>query len=399
MSNKGRYLIIIGAAVVAAVVILLSGRRKPRPAGQTEVSVYVPCGLIMPMSEAIKAYNDAHPNVRVNAKYDNAVVLMRLIRDKGHRPDLFVSPGEQELAQLESRGLIDPASKRQFGEFELAIIIPKRNPAKIRSLEGLSKARIIAFPDPSENSVGFYARQSLQRLGLWGALVGKFQYTEHPIQAHTFVASAKADAGLAYKHCPLDTAPEKLSKSKVAVLCDLPKDTYDTPKCIIAMLNESKHKREALAFADYLVQPQTLSLLASNGLPSPGGEVSAAAVYVQAFYPDNEGHRGIKDLVLGLQKKYPGKVRAEFVDFTTPDGLKRRTDAGLTCGGIIINGQNTVRIGQGESAREVTFMMGMGGEWTAEELEQAVAEAVERADAEAAHRQDAQASGKESKTG
>jgi molybdate transport system substrate-binding protein len=402
MSRNPRYFIIVGAAVVAAAVIVLANRSDHgartaaegagaagdagRPgAGQTQITVYVPCGLIVPMTAVVTAYNEAHPDVEITPTYDNAVILMRLIRDKGHRPDLFVSPGERELAELEAKGLIEPSSQRQFGQFTLAVIIPKKNPAGIHSLDDLQKAKVIACPDPTENSVGYYARQSLQHLALWDGLESKFQYTEHAIQAHTFVAAAKVDAGFAYESCPLDTAPEKLSKSKVAILCELPKETYDTPKCVIAMLRESKHRQQAMAFADYLVTPETLAVLEANGLPSPGtGSVSAPEVYVQAFYPDDEAHNDIKQLVMECQESHPGKVRAEFIDSATKEGLKRRTDAGLKGPGITINGQNTATIGEGKSARQVTFQMDAGAGWTAEDLKQAVAGAVQQADAEPA---------------
>jgi hypothetical protein len=117
--------------------------------------------------------------------------------------------------------------------------------------------------------------------------------------------------------------------------------------------------------------------------PQPAAQPAPAEpgkVQVTAFYPDNEGHAPIKQTVLGLEEEYPGKVSAEFIDFTSDEGYERWKEAGMTCGGIIINGEQTCTVTRDGKEEEVTFMMGMGGEWTKEDLEQVVAAEVAKLD-------------------
>jgi hypothetical protein len=103
-------------------------------------------------------------------------------------------------------------------------------------------------------------------------------------------------------------------------------------------------------------------------------------VHVEAYYPDTEGHADIKNLVLSLNQKFPGKVKAEFIDFTSDEGFKRWQEAGLGCGAILINGRQTVTLsGPGGTKRQVTFARAMGGEWEADDLLAAVRQEVEKA--------------------
>ncbi len=108
--------------------------------------------------------------------------------------------------------------------------------------------------------------------------------------------------------------------------------------------------------------------------PEPAGEEATAtakddgAIQVVAYYPDNEGHAKIKAMIEGLNTKYPGKVKAEFVDFTSDEGFKRWQDDGLSCGGILINDEQTFTYEKDGKTTEVTFKMAEGGEWTKADL-------------------------------
>jgi hypothetical protein len=99
-------------------------------------------------------------------------------------------------------------------------------------------------------------------------------------------------------------------------------------------------------------------------------------VTVSAYYPDTEAHATIKKLVLGLPAKFGKEVRSEFVDFTSDEGFKIWQAAGMTCGGIQINKEQTCTYTKNGKPTEVTFKMAMGGEWTADDLNAVVKQAL-----------------------
>jgi molybdate transport system substrate-binding protein len=343
---------------------------------QGEVKAYVPCGMIVPLRAVGDKFQADHPTVKVVGTYDNAGILVERLLKKHEQADVLVSPGATEMRHLEQAGLLDSSSEEALGDFELVVMTPRASRLQINSAADLKKCRTIAMPDPQVNSIGTCGQEALTKLGLWEELKGKMVLPKHAIDAYTMVAAGKADAGLAYRNCPLDTNPEKLSKSKVTIAFSFPADSYVKQQCLVALLKAAPNPAAAKAFVAFLTSPAGRKLLADNGMagslelkPAPPAQATAArkaAVTVVAFYPAS--HTAIKTLIESLPAKYPGQVRAEFVDFSTDEGFKRRQQAGLSCGAILINGQPTWTYEKGGRQVQVSFLRALGGEWTEADL-------------------------------
>lgn len=384
-------LVLVGLLVVMTVVLVAGCPRSQTPeaplgeappaAVTGELRVLVPCGMIIPLKAAFTAFETAHPGVKITGVYDNPGVLVEKLIGGTETGDVLVTPGSTEMNRLAEKDLVAEDSRQAVGTFELVILVPTNSKLQIKSPADLRKCKTIAAPDPDINSVGASGREALQKLGLWDELKPKMVLTKHAIQAYTMVASGKAEAALAYRNCPLDTNPEKLSKSKVTVACEMPADSYTPQQCLLAVLKQATNAVAAREFVNYLVSLEGRQLLSQNGLtgcldlaacPVPTSETKAtgktAAVTVIAYYPGNEAHEGIKKLVVGLAEKYPGQVKSEFVDFTSDEGFKRWQAAGLSCGAILINDQQTWSYEKEGKPVEVTFKMAQDGEWTEAEL-------------------------------
>jgi molybdate transport system substrate-binding protein len=365
------------------------------------VEMYVPCGLILPLREAAAAFEKAHPDVKIEGKFDNAITLVKMIRDKGDRPDLYVSPGAREIGLLEEKGLIEPTSKTVIGEFDLVLIVPRDNPKQIHSLQDITRADVITCPNPKENSVGMYGEQALRKAGLWDKLMPKGEekivFTDKAIASYEKVAAGRADVGVAFRNCPLQTNPEKLKKSAVQIACEIDQSLYEKPLCYMALLKEAKNATDGRAFVAFLGTPEAEKVMKENGMQlfaRPGGTAAGAQptasppkpvsakplVTVQAFYPDNEDHAWAKKLVVDIDAQYQGKVKAEFIAFNTDEGYQRWKAAGMTCGGLLVNGKQTCQVMRKGKKTEVTFMMKEGGEWTKADLEYAIKEALKAAE-------------------
>ena len=362
------------------------------------LKVDIPCGLTVPLREAMARFEETHPGAKLDGTYDNAITNALTIKDKGDRPDLFISPGKREVEILEQQGLIDTSTKTAIGFFELVVATPKDNPKDIHSLEGITKADVISLPDPERNSIGVYGKEALQKAGLWDKLMPKGDeriiLTEFPIKAYEMVASGKADAALMFRNCPMRTNPEKLEAGSVVNVADVDKTLYEEPLCYIAALKEAPNLPLAKEFIAFLAGAEGQKLLADNGLDAlneraqemlpeaiknPAAETSPGVqtaqdlkvpIKVEAYFPGNPDHKYLRELVEGLAKKYPGKVEGEFIDFTSDEGYVRWHDERqMSCGGLVINGKQTFMVDRKGQLTEVTFMMSeTSGEWTREDL-------------------------------
>lgn len=405
------------AAVAALTAMTLVGCPRNQPAVETPpqpppgeaqpvtLTMYGPCGMVLPFMDAIAAFEQQHPEIHIDAKYDNSVIVARRLTDKGETCDLFVSPGPQQMALLSEKSLVDESTITAFCDFELVTIVPRENPAGIQKPEDLLRAKVVSIPDPKLDSVGHAGKQALEALKLWKQLEdqNKLLVTSQAIESHKFVAQGKSQAGIAFKGCPLETNPEKLSKSKVQIAFEFPKDSYETPQGLIAVTKNCASADAAKAFISFLISAEGQKIIADSGLKpvptadSPTGASTSAAggsavemvdagttvsgpddakVVIQAFYPRTD-HGHIIEAVFGYVDKYPGKVRAEYYDWAG-DAEARQVwrDNGLSCGAILINGKQTFDITDDTGSHQVTFMMGMDGEWTKADLDAVVEQVV-----------------------
>jgi molybdate transport system substrate-binding protein len=109
-----------------------------------------------------------------------------------------------------------------------------------------------------------------------------------------------------------------------------------------------------------------------------GGAPTGDGVQVVAYYPGNPGHDYIKEILAGIQEEFGDDVSTRFVDFTSDEGSKEWAEAGLSCGSILVNGQQQFDFERDGEQVSVYFAMGEGGEWTRDDLKAVVAMAVEK---------------------
>ena len=186
------------------------------------------------------------------------------------------------------------------------------------------------------------------------------------------------------------------------IACALPLDSYNPDDCRFhAVITTScTHRTEAAALLTFLASDEAGAIMEPKGLPwrhtkaagqaaAPGATPAATAaatpgakpkVSVVAFYPDTPGHADIKQMVQGFNKRYPGQVKGEFLDFNSDAGFKRMTALNINCGCILIDGKQTFDVtGADGKSRHINFARAMGGEWQAADLDLIVKQEVSRA--------------------
>lgn len=361
-----------------------------------ELRVAIPCGMIIPLKKAITVFRQSNPDLKVVEDYDNAGVLVTKILERGDRPDFFVSPGITEIARLEEAGLVDPDTKVELGSFELCAIVRRGSGVKVEKPEDLVKCATVALPDPQLNSVGTCGQEALEKLGLWSRVEPKTVQTDQAIKAHNLVIQGKADAGISYRACPLETNPDKMNDSQVQIVFDFPRDSYEPQKIWIAPLKTAANREAADAVIAFLRSRQGLQLLVENDLPgaaaliahAPSSDADAAGsvdrlsgesgirvlgpesapLHITAYYPDNETHEPTYKVVEGLVDRYAGQVRLEIVNFESDDGFDRWIGDGYTCGAIVVNGKSSFTVRRDGKPVEISLKKKLDQDWSESDL-------------------------------
>ncbi|MBU0548201.1 MAG: molybdate ABC transporter substrate-binding protein [Candidatus Omnitrophica bacterium] len=380
--KKNLSLIVILTVFLAFLITMTYFSQSLDRKNRTPLDIYIPCGLTLPFKELALAFEQAHGNIKVEATFDNAVILTRLIREKGKRPDLFISPGEKEIGILDREGLLDKGSVKAFGKYELILIAPS-SAKEINGLDDLLKdsVRVIAIANPDYNSVGDYSVTALKELGYWDKLQKSksIMFTNTPIEALSFVAANKADAGIHYNVCPFETDSGKVSQGAIKVIAQLPGTSHPPIYNYIGILSATKNDKVAQSFIDFMFSAKGQKILSRYGLggntkqPNQGfSGQTKAKVNIQAYYPFNEEHLYIKDYLETLPQKFNGEVKVECVDFRSDEGYVLWRKTGLSCGGILINGKYKFSINKDGQAKEVEFLKKIDLFWTKDELEAAI---------------------------
>lgn len=85
--------------------------------------------------------------------------------------DIYIPGSPEYLQKAIKSGIVYPDSIRKMGYLVPAIIVQKGNPKNITSLEDLAKTGIsVGIADPESVCVGLYAKELLEKNGLWEAV-------------------------------------------------------------------------------------------------------------------------------------------------------------------------------------------------------------------------------------
>jgi len=151
------------------------------------------------LQEIEKAYRAAGGGpVRFNFAASN--VLARQIAN-GAPADIFISADLVQMQYAERAGAIRPGSSYYLLANRLAVVTPPGRPLRGSDASALADASIrrIAIGDPAAVPAGFYAKQYLERRGLWQALQRKLLPLSNVRAALGAVESGGADAAIVYE--------------------------------------------------------------------------------------------------------------------------------------------------------------------------------------------------------
>ncbi len=236
------------AALVAAVVAAGAGARST---ATPRLTIYAAASL----SEVFKALDPSQ-----NYSFAGSNALETQIRN-GAPADVFASAAPLNAERLFKAGLVEKPVT--FTANRLALIVPKSNPAGIRSIYDLrSKPAKLVVAAPTV-PVGGYTLTVLRRMGL-SSVLGKVVSRESDVKAVTGkVALGLADAGCVYLP---DARPVR---DRVSVI-PVPASAQPRVRYEIAVVSKSSNKAVARAWVKMILSAKGQRALQNAGfLPLP----------------------------------------------------------------------------------------------------------------------------------
>lgn len=234
-----------------AALVLAAWLASPAP---SPVLVSAAISLTDALLEIEKAYTSAGGGpLRFNFAASN--VLARQIAN-GAPADIFISADLVQMQYVERAGAVAPGARRHLLSSALAVVTREGGPA-IRNARGLLDPAIrrIALGDPAAVPAGFYARQYLERAGLWRQLQPKLLPLSNVRAALAAVETGGADAAIVYES---DAAASKTARLAFVVsAADGPRIVYP-----MAIILRAKNRAAAERFAAFLQGPEAGAIFA-----------------------------------------------------------------------------------------------------------------------------------------
>jgi molybdate transport system substrate-binding protein len=235
-------------AVLAAASLASGGRTQSEP-----LTIYAAASL----TDAFRRFDG---NERYSFAGSNA--LETQIRN-GAPADLFASAAPLNTQRLFRQNLVQKPVT--FTSNRLALIVPKSNPAEIKSVYDLKRKPVKLVVAGAAVPVGAYTRTVLRKMGL-SSVLSKVVSQETDVRAVTGkVALGQADAGFVY------VTDAKAVADRVTVV-RIPAWAQPRVRYEIAVVSSSSHKAAAQAWIKRILSPAGQAALKEYGfLPLPRG--------------------------------------------------------------------------------------------------------------------------------
>jgi molybdate transport system substrate-binding protein len=238
--------------------LALLGLLAPIRLSAAELTVHAAASLSDVMKEIGAAY-ERESGDKLLFNFGASSTLARQI-EAGAPADLFFSADEAKVDELDKKGLLLPATRRALLSNTLVVIVSAEAKQSPASAADLAKPdfRKIALAEPHSVPAGIYAREYLQKLGLWNAVESKVVPTESVRAALAAVESGNVDAGIVYK-------TDSMISKKVNIAAEIP--AAEAPKICyaIAITTSSSQPERAAKFEEYLAGAAARSVFAKFG--------------------------------------------------------------------------------------------------------------------------------------
>jgi molybdate transport system substrate-binding protein len=246
----------------ARLLICLVLALGPAPAGAAEITVFAAASLTDSLEEIGAAY-ERKTGLRVRYAFAGSSTLARQI-EAGAPADVVALASTEWADYLAERDLIRAGSRVSPIGNRLAVAAPADSPVTLSDpptapemLAALGPHGRLALGDPAHVPAGIYARQALESLGLWDALVPHLAPTGDVRAALALVVRGEAPLGIVYAS-DINTVPG----ARLVRL--LPADSHRPITYAFAVVaggNEDK----ALRFLHFLSRPEPHAEFARHG--------------------------------------------------------------------------------------------------------------------------------------
>ena len=217
------------------------------------LQVFAAASLTDALNEIAPAYERANGD-KLLFNFAGSNTLARQIQE-GAPADVFISADEAKM----DAGLLLDATRRSLLSNTLAVVVGAESALKIDSVWTLAEPAVkrFALADTRAAPAGVYAKEYLEKIGIWNMVKDRVIPTENVRAALAAVESGNADAGIVYK-------TDTVFSESVKIVYELPAKEGPEISYPVTVI-KSKNPNAAKKFLDYLKSEPAWTIFRKHG--------------------------------------------------------------------------------------------------------------------------------------
>lgn len=246
-------------ALLAVALAAVACSRSPRAPDTVRV---LAAASLVDIFQAAAPGLEAERGLRATFQFGSSSEL-RAQLEKGARADAVVLADEAQMDALDRAGLLQPGTRRDLYRNHLVLVVPNANPARVHGLPGVASVARLGIGEPATVPAGRYARQALERSGVWERVRPHLVFGKDVRVVLGWVARGEVDAGIVYRSD---------AGAQVTLIDTYPDSTHDPIVFPGAVPKDAEDVKRGQRFLDYLSGPAGLRLAARYGfepVPNP----------------------------------------------------------------------------------------------------------------------------------
>lgn len=249
--------------ILYCLIVFVLGGCKAQPSTSAPADNTITVSAAASLKEAFTEIGNryrANTGNLVSFNFGASGALQKQI-EAGAPVDVFASAGTRQMDEVAGRGLIDSASRRDFAQNALALIVPADSNLTLSAFTDLASAQVqkIAVGNPKTVPAGQYTEEVFDYFNLRDSLQSKLITAEDVRQVLDYVMRGEVDAGVVYM------TDAKTATTRVQVLATAPEASHSPILYPIAIMKDSQHKPAAQEFVNLLTSAEGQRILHQYG--------------------------------------------------------------------------------------------------------------------------------------
>jgi molybdate transport system substrate-binding protein len=209
------------------------------------------------VTSLIEHFESGHEGVRFIPNFGSSGTLAKQI-SQGAPADIFVSANPKWMAYLAEKEMIAPSTLRTLARNRMVVIGTLER--ETDSLASLLHTTRIAIGNPASVPAGIYAKQALDRTGIYRRLVEdkKLVLAKDVRQAMLYAEMGLVDGAVVYR-------TDALLAQHSRILIEIPAELHDLVNIPVALTPSGRANKSAQDFYAYMVSRSGAEVLAGYG--------------------------------------------------------------------------------------------------------------------------------------